>query len=69
MYRLLQTTYHRSGDEKILKTLKISFDNLNDDEKNMFLDVSCFFCKDSYTWCIFEGEILCILNDYIIISK
>ena len=33
-------------NERIWTTLKISYDNLNDEEKSMFLDVACFFCRD-----------------------
>jgi hypothetical protein len=33
-------------DTKLWNTLKISFDGLGTHEKNMFLDIACFFCKD-----------------------
>jgi hypothetical protein len=33
-------------DTKLWSTLKISFDGLGMGEKNMFLDIACFFCKD-----------------------
>ena len=33
-------------DTKLWSTLKISFDGLGRDERNMFLDIACFFCKD-----------------------
>jgi hypothetical protein len=33
-------------DMKLWSTLKISFDGLKMHEKNMFLDIACFFCKD-----------------------
>ena len=31
---------------RLWSTLKISFDGLRMDERNMFLDIACFFCKD-----------------------
>jgi len=33
-------------DRKLWSTLRTSFDGLGTDEKNMFLDIACFFCKD-----------------------
>jgi hypothetical protein len=33
-------------DTKLWSTLKISFDGLGTDERNLFLDIACFFCKD-----------------------
>jgi hypothetical protein len=33
-------------DRKLWSTLRTSFDGLGTDEKNMFLDIVCFFCKD-----------------------
>nr|PNR28382.1 hypothetical protein PHYPA_028974 [Physcomitrium patens] len=71
LYRLLLARYDGSRDEKIWNTLQISFEDLELDEKNMFLDVSCFFffCNDSYHGWIFEEELLCILNDDVRISK
>jgi hypothetical protein len=35
-------------DRKLWSTLRISFDGLGTDEKNMFLDIACFFCKDVF---------------------
>jgi hypothetical protein len=48
LQRLLRARHDGSGDHKIWNTLRISFDELNGKEKNMFLDISCFFCKDSW---------------------
>ena len=47
MQRLLRARHDGSIDERIWKTLKITFDELNDEEKKMFLDISCFICKGS----------------------
>ena len=47
MQRLLRARHDRNGDERIWNTLRISFDELDEREKNMFMDISCFFCKDS----------------------
>lgn len=33
-------------DEKIWRALRVNFDELNDKEKNMFLDIARFFCKN-----------------------
>jgi hypothetical protein len=47
MQRLLRARHDRSEDERIGNTLRISFDELDEREKNMFMDISCFFCKNS----------------------
>ena len=47
LQRLLRARHDQSGDERIWNTLRISFDELDEREKTMFLDISCFFCKDS----------------------
>ncbi|XP_073390432.1 disease resistance protein L6 isoform X2 [Physcomitrium patens] len=69
LHRLLQARHDGSVDEKIWKTLRISFDDLNSDERNMFLDIACFFCHDSYPGEIGEGKLLRILSDDIEIPK
>ena len=48
LQRLLRARHDGSGDHKIWNTLRTSFDELNEREKNMFLDICCFFCKDSW---------------------
>jgi hypothetical protein len=35
-------------DTKLWSTLKMSFDGLEMEEKKMFLDIACFFCKDMW---------------------
>jgi hypothetical protein len=47
MQRLLRARHDCGDDGKIWNTLRISFDELDEREKNMFMDISCFFCKDS----------------------
>jgi hypothetical protein len=42
LHRLLKARHDGSPDEQIWKTLRISFDELGDREKNMFIDISCF---------------------------
>jgi hypothetical protein len=43
LHRLLKARHDGSPDEQIWETLRISFDELGDGEKNMFIDISCFF--------------------------
>ena len=33
-------------DTKLWSTMRVSFDGLQMEEQNMFLDIACFFCKD-----------------------
>jgi len=43
LHRLLKARDDGSPDEQIWETLRTSFDKLGDREKNMFIDISCFF--------------------------
>ena len=45
LQRLLKGRDDQGG--KRMNTWRSSFDELNEREKTMFLDISCFFCKDS----------------------
>ena len=44
--RCLDGNKEEFEDTKLWSTLKISFDGLGTHERNMFLDIACFFCKD-----------------------
>ena len=46
LHRLLRARHDGSPNEKLWMTLRISFDELSIEEKSMFLDIACFFCKD-----------------------
>ncbi|XP_073396919.1 uncharacterized protein [Physcomitrium patens] len=51
------------GDEnnsnyKIWKILRVSFDNLKDEEKKMFMDICCFFSSDVYPQGMSKGRAL-----------
>ena len=43
LHRLLKARHDGSQDEQIWETLRLNFDELGDREKNMFIDISCFF--------------------------
>ena len=49
LHRLLRARQDGSPNEKLWKTLRISFDELTMQEKNMFLDIACLFGKDVFT--------------------
>jgi hypothetical protein len=65
LYRLLNARYEGSIDERRWKTLKMSFDELRDREKDMFIDISCFsnqldpYLPSSY----FLGDDIIMISD------
>jgi len=44
-------------NERIWRTLRISYDKLVVEEKKMFLDIACFFCRDVLKEGKFEGRL------------
>jgi hypothetical protein len=44
--RCLDGVTEKSEDTKLWSTLQLSFDGLRMEDRNMFLDIACFFCKD-----------------------
>jgi hypothetical protein len=69
LQRLLRARHDGSHDKKIWETLKISFEKLNDQEKNMFLDIACFFQKDVYLDDLYEKIPLRKMNENINIAQ
>ena len=69
LQRLLRARHDGSHDKKIWETLKISFEKLNDQEKNMFLDIACFFQKDVYLDDLYERTSLRKMNEDINIAQ
>ena len=47
--RCLDGNKEEFEETKLWSTLMISFDGLGMEERNMFLDIACFFCRD--VWC------------------
>jgi hypothetical protein len=56
--RCLDGNKEEFEDTKLWSTLKISFDGLGIDERNMFLDIACFFCKDVWPEGMSIGKVL-----------
>ena len=65
LQRLLRARHDGSIDGKIWKTLRISFDELDEKEQSMFLDITCFFSKDSWTsdWLYTKETLLRMFHD------
>jgi len=61
LQRLKRGEYDATED--VGRRLEISFDMLTDEEKEMFLDISCFFCKDVWFEDIQEDTIVDYLED------
>ena len=65
LQRLLRARHDGSIDGKIWETLRISFDELIEKEQSVFLDISCFFSKDSWTsdWVYTKTTLLRMFHD------
>jgi hypothetical protein len=65
LQRLLRARHDGSIDGKIWETLRISFDELGEKEQSMFLDIACFFSKDSWTseWVYTKATLLRMFHD------
>jgi hypothetical protein len=65
--RLLRARHDGSIDGKIWETLRISFDELSEKEQSMFLDITCFFSKDSSIsdWVLTKATLLRMFDDDI----
>jgi hypothetical protein len=63
----LRARHDGSIDGKIWETLRISFDELGKKEQSMFLDISCFFSKDSWTsgWVYSKATLLRMFHDEV----
>ena len=48
MHRLLRARHDGGPNEKLWNTLRISFDELTIEEKNMFLDLTCLFYEEMF---------------------
>ena len=70
LQRLLRARHDGSIDGKIWETLRISFDELGEKEQRMFLDITCFFTKDSSigNWVFAKATLLRIFHDDVKIT-
>nr|PNR30285.1 hypothetical protein PHYPA_026601 [Physcomitrium patens] len=62
LHRLKRANIYVDGED-LLARLKPSFDDLGEEEKIIFLDLTCFFCKDTWLEDIHEGEIFQFYED------
>jgi hypothetical protein len=48
LHRLVRARHDGGPNEKLWDTLRLSFDELTIEEKNMFLDLTCYFCEKMF---------------------
>jgi hypothetical protein len=63
LQRLKRGEYDTPKDKDVGRRLEISFDMLSDEEQEVFLDISCFFCKDVWLEDIQEDTIVDYLDE------